>query len=80
MNFANPSMLWLLLVIPPALLTFFWWAGRKRQQLLTQFIQARLLPTLTIGISAKRQRIRMGCLVLAAACLIPGAGAAAMGV
>jgi len=70
MNFANPSMLWLLLVIPPALLTFFWWAGRKRQQLLTQFIQARLLPTLTIGISAKRQRIRMGCLVLAAACLI----------
>jgi Ca-activated chloride channel family protein len=70
MTFANPSMLWLLLVIPPALLTFFWWAGRKRQQLLTQFIQARLLPTLTVGISAKRQRIRMGCLVLAAACLI----------
>jgi Ca-activated chloride channel family protein len=70
MLFANPSMLWLLLVIPPALLTFFWWAERKRQQLLTQFIQARLLPTLTVGISARRQRIRLGCLVLAVVCLI----------
>jgi Ca-activated chloride channel homolog len=70
MNFANPRMLWLLLVIPPALAAFFWWAGRKRKQLLTQFIQARLLPALTVGISAKRQRIRLGCLVLAVACLI----------
>jgi Ca-activated chloride channel family protein len=70
MIFANPSMLWLLLVIPPALLTFFWWAGRKRQQLLTQFIQARLLPALTVGISVRRQRIRLGCLVLAVVCLI----------
>ena len=70
MTFANPRMLWLLLVIPPALLTFFWWAGRKRQQLLTQFIQARLLPTLTIGISAQRQKTRLGCLVLAVVCLI----------
>jgi len=63
-------MLWLLLAIPPALLAFFWWSGRKRQQLLTQFIQARLLPGLTVGISATRQKIRLGCLVLAAACLI----------
>ncbi len=70
MTFANPSMLWLLLVIPPALLAFFWWAGRKRQQLLTQFIQARLLPALTVGISARRQKIRLGCLVLAVVGLI----------
>jgi Ca-activated chloride channel homolog len=70
LNFANPNMLWLLLVIPPALLAFFWWAGRKRQHLLTQFIHARLLPTLTVGISARRQRIRLGCLVLAVVCLI----------
>ena len=70
MRFANPQMLWLLLVIPPALLAFFWWAGRKRQQLVTQFIQARLLPALTVGISARRQRIRLGCLVLAVICLI----------
>jgi Ca-activated chloride channel family protein len=63
-------MLWLLLVVPPALLGFFWWAGRLRQRLLTQFIQARLLPTLTAGISARRQKIRAGCLVLAVVCLI----------
>jgi Ca-activated chloride channel family protein len=70
MTFANPHMLWLLLVIPPALLAFFWWAGRTRQRLLTQFIQARLLPALTVGISARRQKIRVGCLVLAVVCLI----------
>ena len=70
MTFANPPMLWLLLAIPPALLAFFWWAGRTRQRLLTQFIQARLLPALTVGISARRQKIRVGCLVLAVVCLI----------
>jgi len=57
MTFAHPHLLWLLLAIPPALLAFFWWSGR-------------LLPGLTIGISATRQKIRAGCLVLAAACLI----------
>jgi Ca-activated chloride channel family protein len=70
MTFANPHILWLLLAIPPALLAFFWWAGRTRQRLLTQFIQARLLPALTIGISATRQKIRVGCLVMAVVCLI----------
>jgi Ca-activated chloride channel family protein len=63
-------MLWLLLVLPPALIAFFWWARRKRQTLLTQFIQARLLPALTVGISARRQRIRAMGLVLAVFCLI----------
>ncbi len=70
MTFANPQLLWLLLAIPPALLAFFWWSSRTRQRLLTQFIQARLLPGLTVGISATRQRIRVGCLVLAVVCLI----------
>ena len=70
MTFANPHMLWLLLAIPPGLLAFFWWAGRTRQRLLTQFIQARLLPALTVGISATRQKISVGCLVLAVVCLI----------
>ena len=70
MTFAHPHLLWLLLVVPPALLAFFWWSGRTRQRLLTQFIQARLLPGLTVGISSTRQRIRAGCLVLAVVCLI----------
>jgi Ca-activated chloride channel family protein len=70
MIFAAPHILWLLLVLPPALLAFFWWAGRARRRLLTQFIQARLLPSLTVGISAKRQKIRIGCLVGAVICMI----------
>jgi Ca-activated chloride channel family protein len=70
MIFANPRMLWLLLAIPPALGAFFWWSARLRQRLLTQFIQARLLPSLTIGISPTRQKIRLGCLVVAVVCLI----------
>ncbi len=70
MPFAHPHILWLLLVFPPALLVFFWWSWRKRQRLMTQFIQARLLPALVAGISPIRHRIRVGCLVLAVVCLI----------
>lgn len=70
MTFANPHMLWLLLAIPPVLLAFFWWSARKRRRLAAQFIQARLLPALTVGISETRQRIRLACLVLAVVALI----------
>src|SRR6266404_1482792 len=70
MSFANPIILWLLVVIPPAMLALFWWSWRKRKQLVTQFIQARLLPGLTVGISNKRQTFRLGSLLLAVVCLI----------
>ena len=70
MPFANKHLLWLLLVIPPAMVAFSWWAWRARQRLVTQFIQARLLPGLTVGISTRRQRISLAGLVLAAVCLI----------
>jgi Ca-activated chloride channel homolog len=70
MRFANPHLLWFLLVLPPALLAFFWWSWRARQRLLTQFIQARLLPSLTVGISNTRQKIRIACLLVAVVCLI----------
>lgn len=70
MSFANPQVLWLLLVLPPALLAFFWWAGRNRRRRLAQFIQARLLSALTVGVSPVRQKIRLGCLVLAVALLV----------
>ena len=60
MRFAYSYLLWLLLVVPPALAIFFWWAWRKRQWLMTQFIQARLLPALTIGLSPRRQKIGSG--------------------
>jgi len=70
MNFEHKNILWLLLVLPPALALFFWWAARRRQQLLVQFIQARLLSALTVGVSPTRQKIRFGCLMFAVALLV----------
>ena len=55
MRFANPHLLWLLLVFPPALAAFFWWSWRERQRLLTQFVEARLLPNLLSGLSPARR-------------------------
>jgi Ca-activated chloride channel homolog len=70
MNFAHGHILWLLVVIPPALVAFFWWALRERRRLMTQFIEARLLPGLISGISPARRKVRMACLVLAVALVI----------
>ena len=70
MRFEHPNLLWLLLVIPPALALFFWWRDRARQKLLTQFIEARLLASLTVGISPARRKIRFVLLVSAAGLLI----------
>src|ERR1043166_9559704 len=69
MTFASPNVLWLLMLIP-ALFAFFWWSWRARQRLMTEFIQARLLPGLTVGLSPARQRIRLACMLLAVICLI----------
>jgi Ca-activated chloride channel family protein len=70
MRFEHLQILWLLLVLPPALALFFWQAARARRKLLEQFIQARLLSTLTVGISPARKKIRFGCLVFAVALLV----------
>src|ERR1700733_2700657 len=70
MRFEYSQILWLLLVLPSALLVFFWWALRSRQKLLAQFIHARLLSTLTVGVSPARQKMRFMFLILAVAFLI----------
>ena len=70
MRFENPNLLWLLLVVPPALFAFFWWAMRTRQKMLAQFIEARLLSQLTVGVSPARQKIRFALVILAVAFLI----------
>src|SRR5882724_2434470 len=70
MTFAQPKMLFLLLALPPLLALFFSWSWRKRQVLMTQFIQARLLPNLTVGISPLRQKLQMACALGAVVCLI----------
>jgi len=70
MTFAHPKILLLLLVFPPLLAVFFWWSLRKRQELMTKFIQARLLPNLTLGISPVRQKLQMACVIGAVVCLV----------
>ncbi len=70
MRFEHLNLLWLLLVIPSALALFFWWTERARQKLLTQFIEARLLSSLMVGISPTRRKLRFSFLILAVALLI----------
>jgi Ca-activated chloride channel family protein len=70
MRFEHANFLWLLLVVPPALALFFRWREGSRQKLLAQFIEARLLSTLTVGISPQRRKFRFTLLVLVSALLI----------
>jgi Ca-activated chloride channel family protein len=70
MPFANPHLLWSLLVVPPLLVLFFWWSQRQRQRLMTQFIDARLLPGLLSGWSPARRRWRYACFTLAVMLLL----------
>ncbi len=70
MRFEHQNILWLLLVLPAALALFFWWAQRARQKLLAQFIKARLLSQLTVGISPVRRKVCFALLILAVAFLI----------
>src|SRR5579863_8471848 len=65
MRFAASKMFWLLLIVVPPLIFFLWWEWRKRQQLITQFISARLLGHLKVGVSPSRQKARMALMVLA---------------
>jgi Ca-activated chloride channel homolog len=69
-KFQSPQLLWMLLFIVPALSLFFWWAWRARQRLISQFVQSRLLASLTVGVSTRRQKWRMALLVIAAALLL----------
>ncbi len=70
MRFENPQILWLLLVIPPVLALFFWWGERAKRKLLVQFVEARLLSNLTVGISPARRKLRFALLILAVVFLI----------
>jgi Ca-activated chloride channel family protein len=70
MRFEHPHVLWLLLVIPPVLAAFFWWSERVKQKLLTQFVEPRLLSSLTVGISMQRRKWRYALAILAVALLI----------
>jgi Ca-activated chloride channel homolog len=70
MRFGHPNLLWLLLVVPSAIALFFWWGERVKRTLLSQFIEARLLSQLTVGISPARRKWRFALLILAVFLLI----------
>ena len=70
MAFAQPEMLWLLAVLTPLLVWFAWWTWRRKQALIREFVQSRLLAQLTVGVSARRQKIRLALLIAAVPCLL----------
>ncbi|HSY17259.1 MAG TPA: VWA domain-containing protein [Candidatus Acidoferrales bacterium] len=69
MRWEHYQILWLLLAVP-ALAAFFWWGERVKQKLLTQFVESRLLASLTVGISPGRRKLRYGLVLAAVALLI----------
>jgi Ca-activated chloride channel family protein len=56
-----------LLVVVPALIGFLFWSWRVKQKLILQFVHSRLLSSLTVGVSAGRQKLRLALLVAAVA-------------
>jgi Ca-activated chloride channel family protein len=70
MRFAQPQVLWALLVFLPALIGFLYWSWRAKQKLILQFVHRRLLSGLTVGVSARRQKVRLVLLVAAVAFIL----------
>ncbi len=68
MRFAYPQLLFLLVPLALALAGFLIWAWHKKQHLITRFVQERLLPQLTVGVSARRQKAQLFLLALAVVC------------
>jgi Ca-activated chloride channel family protein len=67
MRCEHPQVLWLAVAAVPALAGFLFWSWRVKQKLVLQFVQARLLSSLTIGVSPAREKIRLALLVAALA-------------
>jgi Ca-activated chloride channel homolog len=67
MRFEHPQVLWLAAAAIPALIGFLFWSWRVKQKLILQFIQARLHSSLTLGVSAAREKFRLALMVAAMA-------------
>jgi len=66
-KFAQPLFLWVLLAALPAAAGLFYWSWHVKQKLMQQFIRSRLLGNLTVGVSPRRQAIRLALLAAALA-------------
>ena len=69
-HFGHPDYLWLVVPTILALNVFFWWAMRTKQNLIRQFVAARLVDNLTVGFSASRQKARVALIVVAVVLLV----------
>src|SRR5580658_2843162 len=67
MRCEHPQVLWLAVAAVPVLAGFLYWSWRVKQKLVLQFVHARLLSSLTLGVSRAREKIRMALLVAAVA-------------
>jgi len=65
MRFANPWFLWLLVVAVPLLTIFMIWAWKTKQKMIRQFVQSRLLASLTVGVSQTRQKLKLALMIAA---------------
>lgn len=72
MRLEKPEYIYALFLILPLLGLFLGWSWRVRQKLITQFVQARLLPSLTVGVSHRRQKVRLGLLAGSVALMLIG--------
>ena len=69
MHFEYSQILWLSILIVALLGFFFWWSWQKRSKLLNQFVHAKLVKQLTLGLSTNRRLTKI-CLIMSAVTLI----------
>lgn len=70
MRLEHPQVLWLAAAAIPALVGFLFWSWRAKHKLILQFVEARLVSSLTLGVSPFREKVRLGLLVAAVAAIL----------
>ncbi len=64
-RFEHVNILWLMILSVPCLCLFLWYAWQRKKELIQMFVKSRLLASLTVGVSWKRQHIK-SCLLVGA--------------
>ena len=64
-RFEQVNILWLMILSVPCLCLFLWYAWQRKKELIQMFVKSRLLASLTVGVSWKRQHIK-SCLLVGA--------------
>lgn len=64
-RFEQVNILWLMILSVSCLCLFLWYAWQRKKELIQMFVKSRLLASLTVGVSWKRQHIK-SCLLVCA--------------